>query len=165
MVYGVAMLLLLIPLTFFVTASSLLGLGVWSIRRRRASARWPRVPGRILEARVESGQSRSRDDNGFDQTHTVFRPVIRYEYQVQGVAHQSEQLDPGGVVWTGQAAAEAVVGRYPAGKVVEVLQDPANPANSFLESPALGVGAVIIIAMGAVFGVIAVITLIAATRG
>lgn len=157
--------LLLIPLTFLVVAVSLMALGVWSIRRRRASARWPRVPGRILEARVTSSESRSRDDNGFDQKHTVYRPVIRYEYQVQGVAQQSEQLDPGGVVWMGQAAAEAVVARYPAGKTVEVLQDPANPANSFLESPAVGVGAIIIIAMGALFGVITVITLIAATRG
>ncbi len=157
--------LLLIPLTFLLVASSLMALGVWSIRRRRASARWPRVPGRILEARVASSESRSRDDNGFDQTHTVYRPVIRYEYQVQGVAQQSEQLDPGGVVWTGQAAAEAVVARYPAGKTVEVLQDPANPGNSFLESPAFGVGAIIIVAMGALFGVIGVLTLFAATRG
>jgi hypothetical protein len=64
----------------------------------------------------------------------LYRPEIRFEYQVSGRAYAAQRLDALGeraASW--RSYADGVVARYPVGREVLVYYDPANPHVTALE--------------------------------
>lgn len=104
--------------------------GVSLHERARAIARWPAVRGRISAARVLEEPSRCGDG----PTTMLYRPDIRFEYQVAGRAYAAQRLQALGeraASW--RSYADGVVARYPVGREVLVYYDPANPHDATLE--------------------------------
>lgn len=119
----------------FVVAISCFGLVVFlfffGYRRYVKSARaWPTVPGRVLESRVDSYETR---ENG--RLRTTCTPVIEYAYAVHGNEYRGRQIRLGLAVEGSRTLAEKTVARYPQGSEVVVHYDPANAANAALERP------------------------------
>ena len=93
--------------------------------RWQEAASWPRVPGEIVSAEVISV-------NAARGGRTV-RPHFRWSYEAGGSVRQGEGFGLTRVSTTNLAFAEAKVAKYPPGSRVEVLVNPADPADSILE--------------------------------
>jgi Protein of unknown function (DUF3592) len=128
-----------------------------AFKRDRAVTGWPRQPGVIHSAVLESWVQTSRDKNGFDIQYTVYKPVVRYRYTVDGREYESTRVAQAvDDVATGQAAAQQVIDRYAPGTQVMVLVNPGDPTASWLEVQR-SVGAVILLAFGALWIAIGVL--------
>ncbi len=115
-----------IGLTFALVAAILIGIGWINHRRAQASQQWPMVLGRVTGARVEANPS---DDGG-----PTYSPTIRYAYDVGGRMYTNARLAFGGVTNdSNPAVAQRAVARYPAGAIVQVYYNPANPQDAVLE--------------------------------
>jgi hypothetical protein len=78
---------------------------------------------------------RSYSSEGGDSTS--YYAVVLYEYVVNGQRYQSNRIRFGlevGSGWTGMA--QKVVDKYPAGSVVQVYYNPADPTDAVLERSA-----------------------------
>lgn len=119
-----------------------------TFRRDRLSTTWPKTLGRVTASHLESWTQTSRDKNGFNVTHTVYSPVVRYTYVADGETREGSRVAQAvdGVAM-GQAAAQRVVDAYPVGKSVMVLVDPADPAKTWLEVRR-SIGAMILLGFG-----------------
>ena len=97
----------------------------------------PSVPGRVEESGVAK-----RIDQDSEGTVTWYTPRIRYSYAVNGVAYRNEIVRIGladyGYLVEKKAAEHAA--RYPAGAVVPVHYDPADPMVAALEAGQVGGG-------------------------
>jgi Protein of unknown function (DUF3592) len=87
----------------------------------RASASWPKAPGRMLAGSIDHPTHRPRD-------YTLH---FRYEFAVDGKRHEGTQINAGDVIDTSRFA--ELQERYAAGRVVSVAYDPVNPSRSVLE--------------------------------
>ncbi len=93
----------------------------WFVLRARRSAGWPLVPATIMESRVvQQGNARS--------------PRLTFDYLAAGQRRVGNRLwvGPRSIAVTGKWA-DRVASRYPAGAVVHVAVDPADPAYAVLE--------------------------------
>ncbi|HVT55298.1 MAG TPA: DUF3592 domain-containing protein [Xanthobacteraceae bacterium] len=99
-------------------------------RYRRAAARWPSVPGKIVSSRVETYIKR---EDGRDVTH--YAPQVEYAYAVNGQEYRSRQIRLGMAVEGTEAFAQKETARYPAGAEVVVHYDPENFSSAALEGP------------------------------
>jgi uncharacterized protein DUF3592 len=110
----------------------------WYRDRRRAQSTlsWTPTTGRIMYANVESHQSYSSSSH----THTtVYSPQVAYEYMVNGMRYQSNQIAVGAGYSTSiYSMMEAKVARYPVGAPVQVFYNPANPQEAVLEHGTAG---------------------------
>jgi hypothetical protein len=88
--------------------------------REQRKSQWREVPGVVLLSEV-----RHSDE--------YYEPIVRYEYEVDGVTYQSESIVKGlvGVNW--KAPAARWVRRFPAGAAVSVFVDSQEPAKCFLQ--------------------------------
>lgn len=89
-----------------------------------ASRGWPHAPGVVTESFVVTGSSTKWDSSA----------VVRYAFRVDGETHhgQGVRLD---VATNESEDARELVARYPAGREVEVLYDPARPAEAHALEP------------------------------
>jgi hypothetical protein len=95
---------------------------------------WPTVPGMIVSSELESQTERHHR-----KPITTYGAGIRYAYEVEGKAYESDQVQLGGTSETSQPGeSERMVARYPEGKRVTVYYDPADPATATIEPGALG---------------------------
>ena len=97
--------------------------------RGRETRHWTRTVGRVVESRV---QLLSEAD---EQGPRRWGFVIRYAYEARGGAQESEQVWIGSAaagVYTDEARAREWVERFPAGRVVMVWLDPADPRQAVL---------------------------------
>jgi hypothetical protein len=100
---------------------------VW--RRSRAAQRWPHVVGQVISSKVEVYESTAR---------RRYVPRVRYNYKVAGRAFESESIYLDAEVAGSRGYAEKIAGRYPAGSLVTVHYDPADPSLCALDrSPGL----------------------------
>lgn len=141
----------------------LIGLGVLlnGLRlraRRQASAAWPSVLGRALSAEIKKqvvssgGKSHTR--------HTYYRPVVEYEYTVDGVRYESDRVAFGNVIKNTEAEVQQLLEQTMEGSALRVFYNPQKPKDAVLlnqeTSGAVGgiVAGAIVIALGIVMGVL-----------
>jgi Protein of unknown function (DUF3592) len=109
---------------------------VSSLREAAAMKRWPVAKGRVLSSKVEQ----YRDDAGSGNfggprgRMTLYRPVVVYEYEVDGQRFRGDRIaqSPGmnrGV----DAFAQEVARRYASGSAVDVRFNPKRPGECVLE--------------------------------
>jgi hypothetical protein len=111
--------------------------GYGTIRMRlkaRQAHKWPTVPGTIVSSELETGTERHNH-----KRITTYAAAIRYAYEVDGKAYESDQIQLGGTSETSQPREfERMVKRYPEGKRVTVYYDRDDPATATLEPGELG---------------------------
>ena len=119
----------LVPLFGALMVCAFLGIQL----RDNASARpWERVEATV----TASGLRSETPQNGPGAGKTVYKPVISYVYEIDGVRHESpltpvdNQPAPEGV-WTQRSAEKA----FPRGTKIAVYVDPGNPSLSSLAQP------------------------------
>jgi hypothetical protein len=106
-----------------------------ALREAAAMKRWPVAKGRVVSAKVEEyRESISRGTGGARDRMTLYRPVVRYKYEVAGERFEGNRIaqSPGfnrGV----PDFAEAIVQRYAEGSEVEVRYNPKRPGECVLE--------------------------------
>lgn len=117
--------------------------GVITLLRSMAGMAWGRAPGTITGAELEVSED-SEGDNLY------YRPVLTYQYTVDGKQYTSDLLAFGAHKHTyqdnrGKKKAEAKLAEYPVGKQVEVRYNPSNPASAVLEVRAAGVVTLLVV--------------------
>ncbi len=125
-----------LPALFFGLGGLVMALAQWGAwRQAAAAAQWPQATGRIVRSETESYLSQTGRSGGGGAR--LYEPVIEYAYTVDGGEYHSTQVRFGGRLATGaRGGADKAVARYPVGSPVQVLYDPANPANAVLEAKA-----------------------------
>lgn len=124
------------------------GVGIYLILRSRTgtqksrkSMNWPSVTGKVLETRLI--ESTNIDSDG--DSSTIYRPYIRYEYEVDDVTYTNDKIDLGMVVSTsGTKKAQEILSRFSLGSSVLVYVNPNDPADSVLEQKASTSGLLVI---------------------
>jgi len=97
--------------------------------KAQQSLGWPSVDGKVLESRVVT--STSTDE---DSTMEMYKPYVKYEYQVGGVGYTNDKVKVGMAISSSNAKpAQEVVARHSVGSPVKVYFNPANPEDSVLE--------------------------------
>ncbi|HEY0053535.1 MAG TPA: DUF3592 domain-containing protein [Caulobacteraceae bacterium] len=100
-------------------------------KKASSSAGWPTAPGTIQASVVRENVETDADNNA----ETIFYSEVAYTYEVAGKVYTSTRIGYGASIRFQEAApARAVCDRYPQGAAVQVRYDPANPAESVLES-------------------------------
>ena len=114
----------------------ILALVISSLREAAAMKRWPLAKGRVLSSKVEEYRTDAGTGSygGSRARMTLYRPVVVYEYEVDGERFKGDRLaqSPGmnkGV----PTLAEKTVQRYPAGSAVDVRYNGKRPNESVLE--------------------------------
>ena len=105
-------------------------LGVFKVRKLRASQSWAIAMGTIVESSVEESFCRGSDDLPDSWSYT---PVIRYQFHAQGQTIVGDRSGFDRKSYSKMLDAQAVVGRYPLGAQVNVFFDPEKPADSVLQ--------------------------------
>lgn len=93
--------------------------------RARRSRVWPRTPGKVTGHDL----SRTKVHGG-----TFFIPVVRYEYFAGEQTRMGNRINFGDPAPMVESLAQEVLGRYPAGGVVDVIYDPSAPEFCALHS-------------------------------
>jgi hypothetical protein len=99
-------------------------------RRSKAAQGWPSVRGTIVRSEVEEFWDRTDGHSS-----KSYRAAVEFAYQVRGRDYRGNQIKLGVAVSGSRPAAEKVTAKYPAGSVVDVHYDPANPGTAALENP------------------------------
>lgn len=110
------------------------GMGLWarsSAKKAKAAQAWPKVAGVVTESRVDQRRETGGGEGGREMNYS---PIVRYEYEVAGVKHTGDHIGVGGgqPTYASPVPARKAIADYPVGKAIEVLVDPANPANAAL---------------------------------
>jgi|tagenome__1003787_1003787.scaffolds.fasta_scaffold19555726_2 hypothetical protein len=115
----------------------ILAIVVAALREAIAMKSWPVAKGRILESKVEEYQQSAGSSGTYAGSRarmTLYRPVVRYQYEVEGKRFQGDRIaqSPG---WNRGVAdfATAVAQRYPVGSAVDVRYNPKRPDEAVLE--------------------------------
>lgn len=117
---------------FALVGAPMVWLALRAFDKGRAIAAWPKVPGVITSAGLDSWKETSKDQQGFNQTHTRFRPIIQYRYTVAGQTLEGTRLHREDDTSLDQEAAQREIDPYPVGQQVMVLHDPQDPKTAFL---------------------------------
>ena len=121
-------------------------IAIKTFRKDRTIARWPRAPGKITSSFVKSSRSRSRDKQGYTTESTVYEPIVKFTYTVDGQELSGERIARDVTA----SGSKPDISRWAAGQDVLVLYDPKDPKTAYLETR-LSIGAVILAVMGSVF--------------
>ena len=104
--------------------------------------RWPVAKGRVLASRVEEYReiAGAGDYSGSRTRMTLYRPVVLYEYVVEGKRLEGNRITQSPGLNRGiPDVAEKIVQRYKGGMAVEVRYNPKRPGDCVLE-PRVPVG-------------------------
>ncbi len=116
-----------------VAATGLVVDGAVTAWRGERSAKWRTTQGRIVASDVRSeGYAVTGEVEGGATEMQIWRPRVRYEYEVDRRVYVGSRVSFGGwrPTWGG---AEEVADSYPAGSTCTVYYDPDDPGNSVLE--------------------------------
>lgn len=118
----------------FVTAclgfAAFASLIVYAIQKNAAQARaWPTATGKIESSDVHEFQSHDSDRN---RSRTQYRAEVVYSYQVAGVRYTSDKLGSAQISASTDALARRASARYPAGSIIQVHYNPANPSEAIV---------------------------------
>lgn len=109
-------------------------IGAWRLARRVRTA-YVAAECVVLESRVATeAREHGHGVTGRRTRHatTVYKPEIRYRYEVAGKFFASGRFSPRPVVEDTPEPVRAIVERYPAGRACECWYDPGRPEDSFL---------------------------------
>lgn len=74
---------------------------------------------------------------GYFITHSFnykYKPIIVYEYTINGIKYQSQNIKPNGYEYNlDKTHALLIKNKYPVGKTVDVIYENNNPEHSYLE--------------------------------
>ncbi|MBD2199943.1 MULTISPECIES: DUF3592 domain-containing protein [Calothrix] len=115
----------LFPLPFILVGGLVLWIGGQNLYNGKSSETWPQVSGQIMESSVTSSKG-----SGSQRT---YRAAVRYRFRVKDKAYIGDRITYKGNDSGGSSVAEALVKRYPQGKLVTVYYKPDNPSQSVLE--------------------------------
>lgn len=101
--------------------------------RDAARARgWPVTQGRISRSELETVRLSAGAKRG--TTVTAYRPLIEYEYRVDGRGYCSRRVRLGAIRSTTKERAGIELVPFTAGSTVEVHDDPAAPEQALLDT-------------------------------
>lgn len=103
-----------------------LGWGHYS--KGKASEKWPKAQGTILESEVAESRTRAGSSS------RMYEARVRYEYEVNGQKIKGDQVTLMDGSSSNRSDAVNVVNRLPAGKAVPVHYNPANPHEACLSN-------------------------------
>lgn len=116
--------------------------GGWAVLRyitSRRSFTWPSTTGRIVVSEVREGFEEVAGKHMY-----MHSPQIIYRYEVDGLQHESAELDAVTVSSSSRDAAEAATRKYPVGSEIEVFYDPARPSKSIVAGARMSAGLLIV---------------------
>jgi hypothetical protein len=107
-----------------------------SLREAAAMKRWPVVKGRVLSSKVEEYRTDAGSGNfgGPRGRLTLYRPVVVYEYEVDGQRFRGDRIAQSPGMDKGVADfAHKTAQRYASGSTVDVRFNPKRHSDSVLE--------------------------------
>jgi hypothetical protein len=102
--------------------------------RALATLAWPRAPGRVTASWIGN----TTKPGGGDFPTVAYEPQVSYSYEVAGTTYHGVRISFADPVDANKKRVADLVARYPAGAVVQVAYDPANPNESVLEQSLRG---------------------------
>jgi len=118
-------------ITFLLTARA------WQSQRQAGAARrWLPTTGQVIHSAVRQTTVRVRigASTGRYRNAIRYHPQVIYQYTVNGTPYQAERLYLGPLILSSEAGdAKRKAVHYPAGSLVTVYYDPANPAEATLD--------------------------------
>jgi len=139
---------------------AVLALVMSSLREVAAMRRWPVAMGRVLSSKVEeyttdAGAGKFGGPRG---RLTLYRPVVVYEYEVQGQRFRGHRIAQSPGIDRGVPdVAQTIAARYHSGLSVNVRYNPGRPSDSVLE-PRMATGWIIGLVMALALLVLAAYT-------
>jgi uncharacterized protein DUF3592 len=109
---------------------------VLSLREAAAMKRWPVAKGRVLSSKVEEYRTGAASANfgGPRNRMTLYRPVVIYEYEVDGHRFTGDRIAQSPGMHRGVSDfAQQTADRYRAGTEVDVRYNPERPSECVLE--------------------------------
>lgn len=114
-----------------------LAIGLWflikfslNLLKANRAQHWPTVEGVVTRAEISTHLSR-RSDSGARKN--LYGALVRYTYIVKGVEYNGARVAFVDSSNSDRGKAETVLARYPAGDVVRVFYNPADPQDAMLE--------------------------------
>ena len=104
-----------------------------TLRRALRQRAWRETPAEIVASEVSSRLAPRSGEGPKSQFGRMFKPTIRFVYQVAGQRHESKTHSLFVNESSSDVEAAAVVARYPVGAKVTAYVDPANPAAAVLD--------------------------------
>ncbi len=101
----------------------LIGASISNISKAMRSRRWQHAPGEVLVSNVIEFGGSSEKTYSFE---------FRYRYDAHDGSHESQKLRFSPILQT-QAAATALTEKYPKGRKIDVLYNPAKPTEAVVE--------------------------------
>lgn len=123
--------LLLVAIGMDLFGAVLIVVGFLNHQRASDAATWPGVPGTVLHSDITTTSSR----DSRNRQRTMYSPVVRYRYEVDGRAYESDRLGAAGT-WSTSSIEEARAdaARRPVGSSVTVHVNPSDPSDACLEA-------------------------------
>jgi hypothetical protein len=107
-------------------ASGLIMVARYALKRASESESWPSVEGYVVESDVAAVREGRRQ---------VYRPVVRYRYEVGGARFEGSRIRSGELVeFRKFTRARIMLDKYRAGKAVAVHYDPNRPGVAVLQT-------------------------------
>lgn len=109
-------------------------IGAWRLARR-VRIDYVAIECVVLESRVATEARSHGHLTGRRSLHvtTIYKPEIRYRYQVGGQFFASTRFSPRPPEANAPEPVRGIVERYPAGRACTCWYDPSRPEDSFLE--------------------------------
>jgi len=102
-------------------------LGLFQVRKLRASQNWLRASGMVQEVLVEHQRATGEDDSD------SYEPVVKYGFGIGGRPYIGQRIRFDSKTYPSPAAARASVAGFQPGLPVTVYYNPANPSDCVLE--------------------------------
>ena len=107
-----------------------IGVGVFGWRTNAKAKSWPTTTGTVIESRIESYTKRSDG-----KTKTMYKPIVRYSYQVNEQQYEGNQISLSGSGSTNvRSWVESTIAPYPKDASITVFYNPQSPGTACLTS-------------------------------
>lgn len=125
-------------------------IGYTSAQYAENSKTWPEAEGRILSVKLERNSSTGfkTPGGGHSSGHTSYKPVIKYEYYVNGVKYESTNLSFGDNSYSDHTKAQNILNGYKTGQYVNVYYKPENPQVVVIDRGFNGIPISLIVGIG-----------------
>ena len=128
-----------------------------TLRRALRQRAWRETPAEIVSSVVSSRLAPRSGDGPTSQFGRMFRPEIRFVYEIAGQRHESKTHSLFVNESSSDGEAAAVVARYPVGSKVTAYVDPGNPAAAVLDRSIRWSSLLIMAAVCCVFATVAIV--------
>ncbi len=125
-------------------------IGYTSAQYAENSKDWPEAEGRILSVQLERNSTAGikTPGGGHSSGHTSYKPVIKYEYYVNGVKYESTNLSFGNNSYSDHTEAKNILNGYKTGQYINVYYKPDNPKVVVLNRGFNGIPTSLIVGIG-----------------